>query len=114
MKTVKFAGFILAFCVLSFSTVLANNGDEPKEISDLRDQVAKLVEDPQLAQNGITEEKVRIKFMLNEEREIVVVSTNTDNQYLDSFIKTRLNYKKVKEAPEKDSVYNMNIVFRVD
>ena len=114
MKTVKFAGFIVAVLALSLTTspACANNGDEPQEIANLRDQVTKLVKSPQLAEHGITLEKVRLKFVLNSDREIVVVSTGTDNAYLDSFIKSRLNYKKVKSAPNKENVFNMNIIFK--
>ena len=113
MKTVKFAGCLLALFAMSlFATPAFANDDEPQKIADLRDQVTKLVKSPDLAEFGITQEKVRVKFMLNNDREIVVVSTSTDNAYLDSFIKTRLNYKKVKSAPEKDNIFNMNIIFK--
>ena len=116
MKTVKCASFIVALFALCFSSSpsFATNGDEPQRISNLRDQVTKLVKSPELAQHGITLEKVRLKFMLNHAQEIVVVSTGTENPYLDSFIKSRLNYKKVKSAPTTESVFNMSIIFKAD
>ncbi len=116
MKTVKLFGFVVAVLALSFvsTPTYAHDGDEPQEITDLRDQVIKLVKSPQLAAHGIAMEKVRIRFMLNDDSEIVVVSTGTNNQYLDSFIKSRLNYKKVKSAPKEDNMYNMSIIFKAD
>jgi len=35
-------------------------------------------------------------FTLNDKSEIVVVSVNSDNDIGDSFVKSKLNYKKVK------------------
>ncbi len=115
MKTVKFASFIVALVAMCFSSIaFANNDDEPQRITNLRDQITKLVKSPDLAQHGIAMEKVRLKFMLNQANEIVVVSTGTENRYLDSFIKSRLNYKKVKSAPTSQNVFNMNIIFKAD
>jgi len=116
MKTVKFASLFIALFALSMSITptYAISGDEPKEISDLREQITKLVKAPQLEVNGISAAKVYLRFMLNNKNEIVVLSTGTDNAYLDAFIKNRLNYKAVKNVPLKEKFYNMSIVFKTD
>ncbi len=115
MKTVKSASLLLAIFAFAMTATpsFADNGDEPKQITELRNQVKKLVKSPQLEAYGIdSDTKVHIRFMLNNDNEIVVLSTDTDNAYLDSFIKDRLNYKMVKIAPLKDKYYNVSIVFK--
>ncbi len=115
MKTVKLAGLVLALCAscLVAPTAFANDGDESQR-SALRDMVTKLLKAPNLADHGINYEEVRLKFMLNGKREIVVVSTNADSPYLDAFLKQRLNYKRVKDESFKQGVYNMSITFKTD
>ena len=41
-----------------------------------------------------------------------MVSTGTENNYLDSFIKTRLNYKKINDSQVEQGIYNMSITFK--
>lgn len=38
-----------------------------------------------------------VRFTLNSEREIVVLSVNTEDERLESFVKARLNYEKVAD-----------------
>lgn len=46
--------------------------------------------------DGLGEEVlVKVRIALNENREIVVMSTNTTNSDLNYFIKNTLNYKKI-------------------
>ena len=114
MKTVKSASLIFALLalMLSATTSYAYNGDDPKDISNLRDQVTKLVKGPEMTKYGVETQKVFLKFMLNHKNEIVVLSTGTNNAYLDAFIKGRLNYKRVKAGPLTEKFYNMHITFK--
>ena len=114
MQKVKKLGIVLLLLAV-FSTpkfALANDGDGPDAVEQLRTRVIEFVKTPNLAEFGIDKEKVRLKFIVNSDHEIVVVSTGTENNYLDSFLKSRLNYKKVKDAEVEEGVYNMNITFK--
>ena len=52
---------------------------------------------------GITlRSSAQVRFTLNNEGEIVVLSVDTDNERLESFVKGRLNYKKVEVAGAKE------------
>jgi ribosomal protein L7Ae-like RNA K-turn-binding protein len=59
-----------------------------------------------LDDNNLTSEEVdltaQVRFTLNNESEIVVLSVDTENDILASFVKARLNYKKVDVAGVKE------------
>lgn len=58
-----------------------------------------------LADNKIVAE---IVFTLNEKSEIVIVSVKSQNQRIDSFVKSKLNYKKVHlKTINEDKIYHM-------
>ncbi|NND32700.1 MAG: hypothetical protein HKN76_08930 [Saprospiraceae bacterium] len=113
MKTVKLLSCLLGLFVLSLSnTAFANDGDDPEEISNLRSKIVKLVDAPALGEYGISKAEVKLKFYINKENEIVVVDSGTNNNYLDSFLKARLNYQQIKGANLKAGIYNIKITFK--
>lgn len=113
MKTVRMLSCLLLLaCLPLSSSVFASDGDDPQAISNLRSNIVQLVESPDLGEHGITKEEVKLKFYINKDQEIVVVDTGTDNLYLDSFLKNRLNYQKVKEKNLKPGMYNLKITFQ--
>ncbi|WP_394749859.1 hypothetical protein [Spongiimicrobium salis] len=69
----------------------------PVEGKDLTAQIGELLED-----NAFTIEEVdltaKVKFILNDENEIVVLSVATENASFEAFVKSRLNYQKVEGA----------------
>lgn len=113
MKTIRLlaGAFILALLSMS-SNAYANNGDDPETISNLRSDIVKLVDAPNLGENGINTAEVKLRFYVNADQEIVVVNTGTENNYLDSFLKNRLNYQKVKDKNLKPGMYNLKITFK--
>ena len=113
MKTVKLLAGVIAFAIVSMSTNLyANDGNDPETISNLRSNIVKLVDAPNLGENGISNAEVKLKFYINKDQEIVVVDTGTENNYLDSFLKNRLNYHKVKDNNLRPGIYNIKITFK--
>ncbi|MCW5515977.1 hypothetical protein [Muriicola sp. Z0-33] len=85
---------LFAAMLLSAGTLLAN-ADKPKNPSnDLSAQIGELLENNSfIVDNDLTAE---VKFTVNGDREIVVLSVDTDNANLESFVKSRLNYEKVE------------------
>ncbi|PKA83740.1 hypothetical protein ATE92_1906 [Ulvibacter sp. MAR_2010_11] len=55
-----------------------------------------------------------VTFMLNREGEIVVLSVDTDNDRVASFIKARLNYHKVKAPLEKGKEYKVPVLLQAE
>jgi hypothetical protein len=112
MKTVKMLSCMLGLVALSFtSNVYANDGEDPEVISNLRSKIIKLVDDPNLGDHDIATAEVKLRFYMNRDNEIVVVESGTENNYLDNFLKSRLNYQKIK-GNLKPGMYNIKITFK--
>ncbi len=107
----KISLLLVAAMLLSTGSILANNptmGKEPTK--NLSEQIKDL-----LRNNNFTtaeEGKVaQVLFTLNSEREIVVLSVDTDDETLDTFIKARLNYHEVDmTAYEAGKKYTVSVL----
>ncbi|NJB70770.1 hypothetical protein GGR42_001232 [Saonia flava] len=90
MKKIVLTSLILA---LNATMAMASNSmNTPKQ--ELRKQVMELLDSPNIEfKSELIEAK--ITFTLNRKREIVILSIDTENSALDSYIKRKLNYKKV-------------------
>lgn len=81
---------LVAAMLLSAGNLLANDFN-PKNLSS---QIAAMLKD-----NSLTPELVnlraQVRFTLNNEKEIVVLSVDSEDPYLENFVKAKLNYKKV-------------------
>ena len=54
-------------------------------------------------------ELAKVSFMVNKEGEVVVLSVDSDNEQLVSFIKARLNYKKITAKVLKGTEYTLPV-----
>ncbi len=84
---------LFAAMLLSAGTLFAN-ADKPKDPNkNLSAQIGDLLENNSfIVDNDLTAE---VKFTVNRDQEIVVLSVKTDNANLEQFVKSRLNYEKV-------------------
>ena len=67
-----------------------------------------------LSENNFSEEQsdltAQVRFTLNNEGEIVVLSVNTDFEKMESFVKNKLNYQKVNLNEVKEGkVYTIPV-----
>ena len=90
MKNLKILTAVVALAFLSLSFT---NRAETKE--ELHQQIVELIGDSNDAL-ALVNSKAEITITLNEKSEIVVISVKSDNLLLDSFVKSKLNYKKVR------------------
>ena len=93
MKKLAVLFFTIA---MSATTTFANNGDDKRkeEVKVLRTEIVKLLG----SYNSGLNAKAEVTFMLNRNNEIVVLSVASNSKEAQSFVKRRLNYRKVKEA----------------
>ncbi len=71
------------------SNTKSNYVETYKELSKLLNTYAQL--------EGIGEDTVvKVRIVINENHEIVVMSTSTDDDFLNNYIKTTLNYQKLE------------------
>jgi hypothetical protein len=54
-------------------------------------------------------EVAKVSFMVNKDNEVVVLSVDSDNEQLISFIKARLNYQKVSAKVLKGTEYTLPV-----
>lgn len=109
MKNLKLV--LVAFCIsfLSMSSISANE-IEPKDnnrvlrakiVNLLGDEVPVILKDQKILE-------VNISFMLNAKNEIVIVSVDAENTVIDSYVKSKLNYKVVQvKGIKKGEIYRV-------
>ncbi|MDH3699639.1 MAG: hypothetical protein OEQ81_13330 [Flavobacteriaceae bacterium] len=90
----KFSLFLVAVCFLAAGSLYANNDPSSDPIQELNEQIDSLLDNYAFeVEKDIT---AVVKFTLNAEQEIVVLSVQTDDDSLETFLKYRLNYQKVE------------------
>ncbi len=105
----KLSLVVVAAMLLSTGNVLANNTEGVKPAKSLSSQIATMLSD-----NNFTEVKsdltAQVRFTLNSEGEIVVLSVDTDSDTIERFVKNRLNYKKVElNQVEEGKIYTIPV-----
>ena len=91
MKTIK---TLLLIVAITFSTVLsASTTPENNEPTTMTEEIGKLLKDPSFTIDQDITATVTITF--NDANEIVVLSVDSENSEVKSFIKNRLNYTKL-------------------
>lgn len=101
MKTISKVLFALLF-VGTFSLTAYAKDVGPKET--LKKEIARLMSGVELPDGG--DFSADVKFLVNEDNQIVVVAIDTDDKYVESLIKHRLNYRKVKSDEAKVNKIN--------
>lgn len=90
----KLSLVFVAAMLLATGNVLANDTDGVEPTKNLSKQISKMLSD-----NYFSEEQddltAQVRFTLNSDGEIVVLSVDTESSRLEGFVKSRLNYKKV-------------------
>ena len=87
---------LIAAMLFTTGSIFANDLNKDREpTKSLSEQIGKMLEQNTFSytEDGKTAEVV---FVLNNEKEIVVLAVNGADATLDSFIKSRLNYKAVE------------------
>ena len=102
----KLSLVVVAAMLLVTGNVLANDTDGVKPTTSISTQISKMLSD-----NSFSDElTAQIRFTLNSEGEIVVLSVDTDSEVLEGFVKSRLNYKKVDvDAIEEGKLYTVPV-----
>lgn len=90
----KLSLVFVAALLLASGNVLANDTEGVKPAKSLSNQITKMLEDNSFSdeQSDLT---AQVRFTLNNEGEIVVLSVDTEFVNLERFVKSRLNYQKV-------------------
>jgi len=99
----KISLVLVAAMLLSAGSIFANDFTDKNPEKDISSQITKMLD---RNRNDFSEDEVnesaQVRFTVNNVGEIVVLSVDTENATLESFVKGRLNYKKLEAANLKE------------
>ncbi len=87
--------------LLAGGNLFANDSRTIDPNNELAVQIGDLLKD----NNFVLDEEdltAQVLFTLNDKKEIVVISVETDDEILEKFVKSRLNYQQVQVASGKE------------
>ncbi len=92
----KFSLVLVAAALFISGNLFANNSDNTDPQRSLATQIHELLKVNKLVVDNSEELTAKVLFTVNSEQEIVVISVETDDSDLESFVKSKLNYKRVE------------------
>ena len=105
----KLSLVVVASMLLATGNVLANDINDINPTKSLSSQISLMLSD-----NNFTEIEsdltAQVRFTLNSEGEIVVLSVDTNFDRMEDFVKHNLNYKKVDmDKVEEGKIYTIPV-----
>ena len=98
MKSLKL--FILALGLFTIN-VSAANLNPIKPTDELRIEIVELIGSNYMNEMKANELGAAVLFTVNNNKEIIILSVDSDDDLLESYLKRKLNYKKVNHRPSK-------------
>ncbi len=92
----KFSLVFVAAMLLSTGSIFANDLKRVEPSETLSVQISKMLKENTFDLKENSELTAQVRFTINNEGEIVVMSVDTKYSNLEGFVKNRLNYKKVQ------------------
>ncbi|MDC7993979.1 hypothetical protein [Altibacter sp. HG106] len=101
-QSILLAGMFMAATVTAFAT-------NPISTTDVipSETIGELLKNPHFLVTD--DEAAFVSFIVNEESEIVVLCVKTENEQLERYVKSRLNYQKVTSDFETGKEYKVPI-----
>ena len=107
---------ILSVCfivlMLSASTMANTTPGNPDKVANqqLRKEITAMIDSPTLKTD---EEQIEVTFMVTKTKEVVVMSVQSDDIYLDSYVKGSLNYQKIEtDGVEINTPYRVKVTYK--
>ena len=99
MKSLKLFVFAFALLTVHYATA-STNPIKPND--QLRGEMVQLIGSSYLDIDSMKDEfSADVLFTVNTNHEIIILSVDSDNDQLESYLQRKLNYKKVKHTPSK-------------
>ncbi|MEL6810339.1 MAG: hypothetical protein AAFP76_03270 [Bacteroidota bacterium] len=102
MKTIKSITAALLLLLITTTTAYAIGDDRPKK-SQIHKELTKLLRGPDFYVEK--DVKAIAHVIVNDHNELIVISVTTEDENLESYVKSRLNYHKVKSKMETGIPY---------
>lgn len=105
----KISVVLVASMLLLAGNVFANEVNTVDPSKSLSAQISQMLSDNAFTQNEVAS-TAQVRFTLNNEHQIVVLSVTTENLMLGDFVKQKLNYKEVDlEAYKEGKIYTIPV-----
>jgi len=98
MKSLKL--FVLALALFTIN-VSAANLNPVKPTDELRFEIVDLIGTNYMNEMVADQYNANVLFTVTANKELIVLSVDSDNDQLESYLKAKLNYKKVNHRPSK-------------
>ena len=98
MKNLKL--LVLALGLFTFN-ISAANTNPVNPTDELRIEMVDLIGSHYMDEMEADELGAEVLFTVNSNKEIIILSVDTDDDLLENHLKRRLNYKKVNHKPSK-------------
>ncbi len=97
----KFSFILVAAVLLTSGNLFATEPTPTDPDTSIATQIGELLENNHfiISDHDLV---ANVLFTLNEDHEIVVISIDTEDEVLEMFVKSRLNYKKVQVTNVKE------------
>ena len=99
MKSLKLLVLALGLFTINIS---AANLNPVNPTDELRTEMVELIGSNYMNEIQADELGAKVLFTVNNNKEIIILSVDSDNALLESYLKNKLNYKKVNHRPSKN------------
>ena len=82
-------------------TISAANLNPIKPTDELRIEIVELIGSKYMNEMQADEQGADVLFTVNNNKEIIILSVDSDDDLLEGYLKRKLNYKKVDHRPSK-------------
>lgn len=99
--------------VVLFTGSLMANGVEPVKNAkaEMRSEIVKMIDAPKLEKED--QGVAQIQFLVTSDNEIVILTVDASNSFIDTYVKSKLNYKKLKtDGIKPNSKFNLKLTFQ--
>ena len=112
-KLIQSLGFLFLFNLFSTMPAKANPINNYPYVKTLRTEIMALIKKPDLRTLNKQEETVKLSFLVNSKKEVVVIDAATESEFLEDYIKENLNYQQIKtEYVQLNKIYHIKLVFK--
>ena len=112
-KNIHSLGIILLLVLFSMTPLSGNSCTHFPTVKTLRTEIKSLIKDPDLSVLKNEEESVKLSFLVNKNKELVIINVETENFFLDNYVRKNLNYKNIQtNYVQINKIYHIKLVFR--
>jgi hypothetical protein len=98
MKSLKLFVLALALFTINVSAAVI----EPiKPTDELRIEIVDLIGSSYMGEMTESEYSAEVLFTVNSKKELIILSVDSENEEMESYLKRKLNYKKVDHRPSQ-------------